>query len=284
MTAFDTAYNTPEMSDADFLRLANYIQTYYGINLHAKRALIEGRLANMLKSRNFSGYTEFLDMLFADSTGTEMTNILNKLTTNHTYFMREREHYDFMKTVFLPDMLKTKKDKTIRIWSAGCSSGEEPYTTQMQTMDFLGVMSINWNTTITATDISQNVLSKAREGIFSIDSMKNLPPIWIKKFFEPLDNNCYRVSEKVRDRVKFDTFNLMNEIPAFTRKYDLIFCRNVMIYFDAETKLQVINRFYDVLNDGGYLFIGHAETISRATTKFEYIKPAIYRKPPGKAK
>lgn len=274
----NSAFDTPQMSDADFFRLVDYLQKYYGINLHAKRALIEGRLANMVKSRGFDNYSSFLNMLFSDTTGTEMTNILNKLTTNHTYFMREQEHYEFMKSVFLPEIRRTKRDKTIRIWSAGCSSGEEPYTTQMVIQDFFAGDAKNWNTTIKATDISQNVLSKAQEAVYHHDSMKNIPPEWERRYFEPLENNCFRVSDRIRSKVRFETFNLMDNIPAFTRKYDLIFCRNVMIYFDSSTKLELVKRFYGILENGGYLFIGHAETIQRGTTDFTYIKPAIYRK------
>lgn len=267
------------IKDSEFHRLVDYVHDNYGINLSQKRVLIEGRLGNDIISRGFDNYTDFLDMIFADKTGTELVNLLNKLTTNHTYFRREPEHYDFMKNVFLPEMEKKKKDKVIYIWSAGCSSGEEPYTNEIEMLEYFGNDARNWDTKILATDISRKVLAKAQMGVYHKDSMSNLTDEVKKKYFVPLDNDCYKVTDELKKQVVFKVFNLMDEIPYRKNPFDLIFCRNVMIYFDAETKLNLVKRFYDVLAPGGYLFIGHAESVSRDATNYEYIKPAIYRKP-----
>lgn len=269
-----------KIKDAEFTRLVSFVHDNYGIDLSQKRVLIEGRLGNELGKRGFSDYTSFLDMVFADHSGTEVVNLLNKLTTNHTYFRREPEHYAFMKEVWLPEMKQQKaQSKTIYIWSAACSSGEEPYTNEIEMMEFFGMDAANWDTKILATDISRKVLAKAQQGVYHIDSMKNLSPQVIKKYFIPLENDCYRVNDELKKRVVYKVFNLMEPIPYKKHPFDLIFCRNVMIYFDAETKNALVNRFYDVLAPGGYLFIGHAESIPRDATKFEYVKPAIYRKP-----
>jgi len=269
-----------KINDAEFSRLVSFVHDNYGIDLSQKRVLIEGRLGNELGKRGFKDYKSFLDMVFADTSGTEVVNLLNKLTTNHTYFRREPEHYAFMKDVWLPEMKQQKaQSKTIYIWSAACSSGEEPYTNEIEMMEFFGMDAANWDTKILATDISRKVLAKAQQGVYHIDSMKNLSPQVIKKYFVPLENDCYRVNDELKKRVVFKVFNLMEPIPYKKHPFDLIFCRNVMIYFDAETKNALVNRFYDVLAPGGYLFIGHAESIPRDATKYEYVKPAIYRKP-----
>lgn len=268
-----------KISDKDFIRLVTFLQNKYGINLTKKRTLIEGRLNAMLITRGYTNYTDYINDVFRDTTGTEITTLLNKLTTNHTYFMREPEHYTFMEDVVLPYLLRTKKDKSVQIWSAGCSSGEEPYTTEMLLMEFFSKQTTKWDTRILATDISQKVLAKAQEGIYHIDGMKNLPAEWIQKYFIPLPNACYQIKQNVKDNIVFKVFNLMDPIPFTKKPFDLIFCRNVMIYFEQKVKTELVRRFYDVLAPGGYLFIGHAESIQRDATSYKYIKPAIYQKP-----
>ncbi|MCL1903584.1 MAG: protein-glutamate O-methyltransferase CheR [Oscillospiraceae bacterium] len=268
-----------KISDADFKRLVEFMEGRYGINLKQKRVLIEGRLSNTINQRGFKDFTSFIDMIFADRTGTETINLLNKLTTNHTFFMREAEHYQYMKDVVLPYFEKEKKDRRIYLWSAASSSGEEPYTNIMQLLEYFKGRASMWNLSTLATDISQKVLDMAKTAIYSADSMKNLPESWKKTYFTPEANNCFKVSPEVTKRVEFKAFNLMDNIPYKIYPFDLIFCRNVMIYFELEVKIALVNRLYDVLRPGGYLFIGHAESIPRDRTKFEYVKPAIYRKP-----
>lgn len=268
-----------KIEDADFKRLVTFMQQKYGINLTQKRTLIEGRLSNTITQRGFADFKGFLNMVFADKSGTEMVNLLNKLTTNHTYFMREPEHYEFMVSTALPYFESVKKDHKVALWSAGCSSGEEPYTNVMQMLEYFGHKSASWNVDLLATDISMKVMATAKEAIYHKDSMKNLQESWKKKYFTPDKNDCFKVTNEVTKRVQFKTFNLMDPIPFKSYPFDLIFCRNVMIYFEQETKIALVKRFYDVLAPGGYLFIGHAESISRDSTGFQYIKPAIYRKP-----
>lgn len=267
-----------KITDAEFDRLVTKMHKEFGIDLRKKRVLIEGRLNSLLSERGFDSYTKFLDMVFADRTGQEITGLINRLTTNHTYFMREPQHYDYLKNELLPYFERENSSKQINIWSAGCSSGEEPYTTAMLLAEHFGARKSLWNTKIQATDISQRVLAKAKEGIYSKDGMKDLPPDWIRKYFVPVDETRYKVSPKIQAEVNFGIFNLMGPISPL-KKFDLIFCRNVMIYFDMPTKTALVNRFFEVTKPGGYLFIGHAESIQRDVTGYEYIKPAIYRKP-----
>ncbi|MDR0805080.1 MAG: protein-glutamate O-methyltransferase CheR [Oscillospiraceae bacterium] len=268
-----------KINDADFTRLVNYMEQKFGINLKQKRVLIEGRLSNTIQQRGFTDFTGFLNMIFADKTGTEMINLINKLTTNHTYFYREPEHYDFMVQTALPYLEQSKKDHKVYIWSAACSSGEEPYTNIMQTIEYFSRKAAAWTIEELATDISDRVMDLARKGIYHQDTMKNLPAGWDKKYFKSVGNECFQIQPTVTSKVKIQKFNLMDPIPFKARPFDIIFCRNVMIYFEKETKEALVKRFYDVLAPGGFLFIGHAETIDRTNSKYQYVKPAVYRKP-----
>lgn len=270
-----------EITDAEFQRLVKYMYDNFGINLSAKRVLVQGRLGNMLNERGFKDYNAYLDAVIADKTGAEVTTILNKLTTNHTFFMREPEHYTFLKDTILPYLTETcKKDHIMRIWSAACSSGEECYTTAMLIDQYFGADKGKWDTRILATDISQNVIGKAKTGIYTEDGMKGLSNDWKSRYFNNLGNGKYEICQGIKDEVIFKTFNLMDPMPDKykSKPFDLIFCRNVMIYFDQPTKEALVERFYDVIKPGGYFYIGHAESVNRSATRFDYIKPAIYRR------
>lgn len=270
-----------EITDCEFQRLVGYMHDNYGINLAAKRVLIQGRLGNMLRERGFKSYDEYIDAVLADTSGAEVTTILNKLTTNHTFFMREPEHYTFMRDTVLPWAVENAKKSELRIWSAGCSSGEECYTAAMLIDEFFGGRKANWDTRILATDISHSVMDKAKMGVYSEEGMKGLSPEWKERYFTPLGDGKYEICQRIKDEIIFKPFNLMEPMPDKykARPFDLIFCRNVMIYFDQPTKTALINRFFEVLKPGGYLFIGHAESIPRNETEFKYVKPAIYRRP-----
>lgn len=270
-----------EITEAEFQRLVKYMYDSFGINLSAKKVLVQGRLGNLLNERGFKSYDDYLDTVLSDTTGAEVTTILNKLTTNHTFFMREPEHYTFLKDTILPYMVKVnEKSHILRIWSAACSSGEECYTTAMLMDQYFGAEKAKWDTRILATDISQNVIGKAKTGIYSEEGMKGLSNDWKARYFNNLGNGRYEICQGIKDEVMFKTFNLMDPMPDKYKKnpFDLIFCRNVMIYFDQPTKQALVNRFYDVVKPGGYFYIGHAESVSRSETKFEYIQPAIYRR------
>lgn len=268
---------TIKLSDSDFERLTSYIQKNFGINLTKKRTLIEGRLSNMITERGFSDYKSYIDEVFKDASGTEIINLVNKLTTNHTFFMREPEHFEYLKTVVLPYLEQTVTDHDIRIWSAGCSSGEEPYTLAMIIDEYFGAKKPQWDCKILATDISMKVLTKARQGIYSKEGMNDIPALWKQKYFQQRDANTYEVTPQIKKEVVFKEFNLMEPI-VYKKPFDLILCRNVMIYFDAPTKNALVNRFYGATKTGGYLFIGHAESVAKDATRYNYIKPAIYRK------
>ena len=264
-----------KISDSDFMRLTDFIIKNYGINLKAKRVLIEGRLSGFIESCGYSSFTEYIDNIINTKNPTDIEKMLNKLTTNHTFFMREEGHFKFFNDTILPFVEeRNAAKKSISIWSAGCSSGEEPYTLSIIMKEYF--KSGNWDTRLLATDISQNALTKATTGFYTDEAISAIPADWRNKYFTK-QNGGYKVTPDLRKNVIFKAFNLMNPI-TFKIKFDVIFCRNVMIYFEKETKSALIERFYNALNPGGYLLIGHSETVDRGSSEFEYIMPATYRK------
>ncbi len=266
------------LTDQEFLTLTSYIKERYGINLTKKRVLIEGRLSNMLRERGFATFGEYFNMVFNDASGSEIKNLLNKLTTNHTYFMREVEHFEYMKSHILPQLAASRaSSRDLRIWSAGCSTGQEPYNIAMIVDEFFGSQKHLWDTTILATDLSVNVLEKAKLGIYPAESLNEVPPDWTGRYFIKRPDGTVQVNEKIRQEVVFKHFNLMDPF-VYKKPFDLIFCRNVMIYFDAPTKEALVNKFYQSTAKGGYLLIGHSEVLNKESCRYRYVKPAIYQK------
>lgn len=265
-----------KLTDDDFNRLVSYMKKNYGINLEKKRVLIEGRLSNMIASRGFKDFKEFIDFAFADKTGNETMQLVNKLTTNHTFFMREPEHFEFLKSTVLPYLEKENAaTHTLNLWCAASSTGQEPYSIVMTIDDYFGSKASSWHVNLLATDLDTDVLKTAQAGVYADDMVKDIPKPWLTKYFTKTGNE-YRVIDRLKKQITFRQFNLMNKITA-QKPYDLISCRNVMIYFEQETKNALVERFYDVTKENGYLFIGHAESVGR-NTRYTYIKPAIYRR------
>ena len=265
-----------KLSYGDFKRLAGIIKAKYGLNLFEKKFLVESRLTNYVLDSGFNDFSEYLEAVYCDRSGNEMANIINRLTTNYTYFMRETDHFRHFCDVFLKSAAESRSCGELSIWSAGCSFGNEPYNFAMCADDFFGSSKYLWDTRILATDISFNALRSAKNGVYPEQSLKAVPEIWAERYFTRLSNGTYQVKDSIRRDVVFKYHNLMDEI-NFKRKFDLIICRNVMIYFDEPTKSQLLRRFYDATNDGGYLYIGHAEV---CTERDLYIReePAVYRK------
>ncbi len=267
-----------KIQDDEFLRMVKYVKDNFGVNLIKKRTLIEGRLGNILRSRGFIDYHTYLDAVMKDASKKEVVYLLDALTTNHTYFMREVDHFDFFKSDVLTYLEPRVKDKDLRIWSAGCSSGQEPYTLAMIIDQYFGSEILDWDTDLLATDISSKVLRKAVEGVYTTEEVNDLPPIFKMNYLDVMESGDVRISKKIRDRITFRTFNLMEKEFPFKKRFHVIFCRNVMIYFDEETKKNLIKKFYDALVSGGYLFIGQSESIDRRGCAFKYIMPSVYRK------
>lgn len=269
------------LTDQDFHRLYTYIKQHYGIDLSKKKQLIVSRLSNMLTAGGYTSFSQYVDEILSGRSTEMVSSMLNKLTTNYTYFLREEAHFKYLKDIVLPVLAKVhERDKVLSIWSAGCSSGEEPYTISMYLKEFFGAHAQQWDTRILATDISQHILDSARNPEYHEESLSRLPSTWKQKYFDKKADDLYTVSPAIKDNVIFKTFNLMEPI-RFRKHFDLIFCRNVMIYFDQPTKDGLVRRFYDATIPGGYLFIGHSEGLNKSECPYDYIMPAIYRKTPA---
>jgi chemotaxis protein methyltransferase CheR len=190
--------------------------------------------------------------------------------------MREPEHFEYLKSVILPYVEQNNRGRDFNVWCAASSTGQEPYSLIMTIEDYFSARGLNWNVKLLATDIDTDVLKRAKDGIYSSDMLKDVKSEWMRKYFLKRDGDNFQVIDKLRNMIEFRQFNLMHPITAF-KQYDLISCRNVMIYFDGETKNALVERFFDVTKEGGYFYIGHAESVTR-TSRYTYVKPAVYRK------
>lgn len=263
------------ISDPDFTRLVKFVQSNYGINLTQKRQLITGRLSATIKQRGYNNFADFVDHLLKTKDKEELTLLLDKLTTNYTFFMREKDHLDYFRDRIIPELVRRhQRDKVLSIWSAGCSTGEEPYNISMYLLDYLGAQAKQWDTRVLATDISNQALSTAKQGIYELPD--TIPDAWRKKYFVPRQDGLHSVAPNIKNNVIFQPFNLMEPI-RFRRKFDIIFCRNVMIYFDQSTKDALVKRFYDATVSGGYLLISYSENLSQ-NTSYRRVAPATFRK------
>jgi chemotaxis protein methyltransferase CheR len=266
------------IEDQDFSRLRDYIKSNFGVNLEKKKTLIEVRLSNMIVELGFESFHDYINDVFNDKSGAKINTLMTKLTTNYTYFMREETHYKFMQEVALPYWTSAIRDRDLRIWSAGCASGEEAYTTVMVLCEWFGLKKREWDTTVLATDISVRVLEIAKQGIYPEEHFDKLPKTWRDKYFTKIGQGDYKVKDIMAKEVVFSQFNLMDEFTRFRKKFHIIFCRNVMIYFDTPTKAALAKRYHDALEVGGYLFIGLSETLSGISGDFKQIAPAIYQR------
>ena len=263
------------ISDVDFQRMVTFVKSNYGIDLSRKRQLITGRLSPTIRKMGYPSFSDFVAHLLEKKDADEITMILNKLTTNYTFFMREQEHLEYFRQRIIPDLIhRHQRDKVLSIWSAGCSSVEEPYNITMYLFDYLGAQARQWDTRILATDISANALTSAKKGIYELP--ETMPADWKRKYFTKNPDGTYTVVPSVRNNVIFQTFNLMNPI-NFRRKFDVIFCRNVMIYFDQSTKDALVGRFYDATVPGGYLLISYSENLSQ-NSPYHRLTTATFQK------
>jgi chemotaxis protein methyltransferase CheR len=267
------------ITENEFKKLSEFIHKNYGIHLKSeKKTLVLGRLHNVLQQEGFTSFTEYYDYIVSDKTDRAVVTLIDKITTNHTFFMRETAHFYYFRDKVLPYLANTINDRDLRIWCAASSTGEEAYTLAMIIDEFFGNEKIFWDTKVLATDISEKVLDIAKKGIYSNERIAPLPSSWKINYFKKFDAENAILIDKIRNEVIYRKFNLMDVVLPFKRKFHIIFCRNVMIYFDNQTKNHLINKLYDHMEYGGYLFIGHSESLNRETTRFKYVMPAVYRK------
>jgi len=268
------------LKPGEFAKIRQLAYDTFGLDLRAgKETLVSTRLQKQIRASGCRTFDEYYQLVVADTTGEALCRLIDALTTNHTSFFREPSHFDFLRKIFLPAF---KQRGGFEIWSAACSSGEEPYSIAMCILDELGPDAAA-KVRIRATDISTRVLDKARQAIYPAERFEGIPVHQIRKYWlrgEGHWRGSYRAKSELRSMIDFERLNLL-ELGAPARRYPLIFCRNVMIYFDKPTQHRVVRSLAEYLESGGYLFTGHAESLTGIPHGLAYVEPAIYRKPPG---
>lgn len=277
-------YTQQQLSPAQFKRISSFMEKTTGIKMpDSKRTMIQARLANRLKTLNFSNYEEYIDYVFSndETTNDEIVMMIDLLTTNLTHFFREKTHFDFMSNTVLHHLAQSKISHP-QIWSAGCSSGEEPYTLSIVMHEFMsknhGLFS---DYSILATDISTRILTQAVDAIYPLDIVEKLPYDIKHKYFLKSKNPekpVAKVKPEVRQKIHFERLNFMDNIYNVRPKKHIIFCRNVLIYFDKPTQLEVIRKLVDCLEVGGFLFLGHSETIFGGNLPLKTVSTTVFQK------
>lgn len=276
-----------KISDEEFNIIRDISYRHFGIMFtEAKRTLIESRIHKLLLRHNIGSYGEYLEQLRIDKTGDVLAEFISAMTTNHSYFFRENEHLNFLASKALPPILKSlqsAKQYDLRVWSAGCATGEEPYMLVIWMMELLGREYGRWKAGVLATDISENALAAAVEGVYPEGKLKLIPEHLKRKYFSKQPDGQWAVAKEVRDQVVFRRFNLMTDFSVFKNRFHVIFSRNVMIYFDDASRQTLVNQFFRHTVDGGYLFVGLAESLRGENFPYRYVQPGVYQKPHANA-
>ena len=267
------------LSDRDLRTLVRLIYDRAGITLHdGKKALVSARLQKRVRAGGFRSFADYVKFVEADTAGDEIVALLDAITTNHTSFFREEQHFQYLAETVIPT-LRAAGRPGLKVWSAACSSGEEPYTLGMTVADALRPEELA-HTRIFASDLSTKVLRTAREGVYRMERVEGLPREVLRKHFEKglgEQAGLCRVGPKVRSLVEFDRLNLL-EIADLGRRFDVIFCRNVMIYFDRAVQQRVVSMLERHLTPDGWLFISHSESLNGIDHGLQWCGPAIYRR------
>ena len=270
-----------DLTDAQFARISELVKRLAGINLHTgKKELVKARLGKKLRKKGFRSFDDYIRAVENDKTNGELTAMLDALSTNLTSFFREADHFDYLRETIIAEMMKDRlRNKRLRIWSAGCSSGEEPYSIAITLCEAIQRIEL-WDARILATDLSTRVLARARKGIYEEDRFKDVPAIMLAQYFtctDPGPPKSYQAGPKLRQLVNFAHLNLMEPWPM-SGPFDVIFCRNVMIYFDKKTQADLVERYWQLLRTNGVLFIGHSESLTSVRHRFKYMQPTVYVK------
>jgi len=271
-----------DLTEGEFQKISKLVYDQCGIHLSdGKKELVKARLGKKIRNGPFKSFHDYYQHVLKDSSGEELIQLLDSIATNYTFFFREQKHFDCLRSEILPELIGKKKDRgrRLRFWSAACSSGEEPYSIAMTVLDDLE-HSFVWDVSVLGTDISTKALKTAESGIFAKERVQSIAPSLVKKFFLKGENewkDYVRVKDEVRKLIRLRRLNLMESF-RFSEPFDCIFCRNVMIYFDKKTQADLVNRLYGCLEIGGFLLIGHSESLTGIEHPFHYVKPSIYKK------
>ncbi len=268
-----------EFRESEFRHICKLIYNLCGINIaDGKQKMLQARLHKRLNALGLKDYLEYIEYIDKDDSGREISALMDCVSTNLTFFFREPAHFDFLSKEIIgkcdPDA-----NRKFRVWSAGCSSGEEPYSIAVNLLEHLDNIEL-YDVKVLATDISGKVLKQAKRGLYESEKMIGIPPGITSRYFTHFtgsETDCYEVTPALSSLIHFSRLNLMDAWPM-RGGFDVVFCRNVMIYFDDRTRETLVNRFFDILRPGGYLFISHSETLIGMSHNFRYVKPAIYMK------
>lgn len=276
-------YGLLEINDKEFQDISSLVYNRFGIHLTDKKVpLVKGRLNKLIREKGYTSFSQYYKAVIDDTSGVELLGLVDKISTNHTYFFREKDHFEAFRQTILPQTVEELPGmdlKELRIWCAGCASGEEAYTLAIELLE----SARRENSTLSgkvilATDISLTALESAAKGEYAAERVRGVSREYLSRYFDLTPAKTYLVKEKLRSLILFKRLNLMRESFPFKNKFHMIFCRNVMIYFDKPTKERLVKRFSEMLYPGGYLFIGHSESLGRDLPVFEYRQPALYRK------
>lgn len=274
---------THSLSEADYRFIRDLVYERSRINLgNHKHELVAGRVGKRLRRLGLQSYSQYCDFLQSDSGQEELIDLIDAISTNHTSFFRDLRHFEFLRNHVLPALVSASRAsaRKIRIWSAACSSGEEPYSIAICLAEFFSRVN-GWTWEIDATDISTRMLAGAEAGIYEADQVKLPQMEWLKRYFQRGVNaydGYYRVKNFLRSQVRFNHVNLFQPRYPFAPGYQVVFCRNVMIYFDRETQEQLLKRIADYSALGAFLFVGPSESLIGIRGCFRYCAPGIYQK------
>jgi chemotaxis protein methyltransferase CheR len=270
-----------KLSKKDFDRLSEFIFNNYGIKMPPiKHIMLQSRLQKRLRALGITSFSSYVDYVFSHEGKEEIIHMIDVVSTNKTDFFRESQHFDFLSNNILYEAYNYNKQRYFKIWSAGCSSGEEVYTLAIVFAEF-AQKNIGTEFSILGSDISTIMLQKAYTAIYNTEKVSVIPFDLKKKYLlksKNKDDDSVRIIPQLRNKVKFERINFMDPGYSITDSFDIIFCRNVLIYFDRETQEKVINKITRYLKPDGFFFLGHSESITGLTVPLKQIKPTIYRK------
>jgi len=267
------------MEKTIFNKFREIVYTKSGISLNdGKESLVVARVGKRMRTLGFDDYKKYLSHITSDETGTEIVRLLDAISTNVTSFFRESDHFEFLRELFLKSVAKGQR--RFRIWSSACSTGEEPYSIAMKLLSTSNMATEKLDMRILASDISTEVLNSCLKGVYSKDKIDSIPENLKRRFLRKIskDEESYAIEDSIKKMVVFKRINLINIPFPMRGPMDAIFCRNVMIYFDNALKKRLMNEFWRLLKPGGYLFVGHAESLAGMLSDFKSVRPAIYAK------
>ncbi|MBC8164766.1 MAG: protein-glutamate O-methyltransferase CheR [Bryobacteraceae bacterium] len=273
---YEKCAEVPVLTSGQFDKIRQLLYQKAGIDIqHGKEQLVSSRLGKKLREHDFRSFDQYYDHVVNDRTGESLISLINALSTNFTYFFREPDHFEFLRSTILPTL---KARNRVEVWCAAASTGEEPYTIAISVLEELG-----WShpARILSTDISTKTLAEAKKATYPEERFREMPRPLMQKYLlrgHDASHGWYQVKPEVRKLVEFSRLNLIESF-SHPQPFPVIFCRNVMIYFDKATQERVVGRLTMALEPGGYLLIGHAESLSGISHSLEYVRPAVYRKP-----